>query len=131
MGDMVMQARQPRPWARRIAGAGVLIAGGLMAVPAVAQGDEVKAAEARGQALAQAQCAQCHAIGRVGESPTLADGTQPPAFPAIAARYDVWGLQEALAEGIMVGHEQMPEFALEPDQIGDLLTYMDTFTPAQ
>ena len=33
---------------------------------------------------------------------------------------------ETLAEGIQTGHPTMPEFQLEPDQIGDLLAYLKT-----
>jgi hypothetical protein len=33
-------------------------------------------------------------------------------------------LQEALAEGIVTGHPTMPEFRLDPGQIGDLISFM-------
>ncbi len=41
-------------------------------------------------------------------------------------RYPVDDLQEALAEGIMVGHDaEMPQFELDPEEIDDLLAYLD------
>ena len=73
-----------------------------------------------GKQLAEDKCGRCHAIDRTGESPLK---TAPP-FRVVANRYSVWGLQEALAEGIVVGHAVMPEFVLEPAQIQNLLGYM-------
>ncbi|MGI9405951.1 MAG: c-type cytochrome [Hyphomicrobiaceae bacterium] len=78
----------------------------------------------RGQALAEEKCARCHAIGPTGKSPFQ----DAPPFRNIAKRYPVEGLAEALAEGIFVGHPAMPEFVFPPDEIGDLLTYMDSFS---
>lgn len=73
----------------------------------------------RGRALAQANCARCHAIGAEGESPL----TQAPPFRSLHRRYPVENLAEALAEGIKVAHP-MPEFRLEPGQIEDLIAYL-------
>ncbi len=81
---------------------------------------------AEGRKLAQAYCARCHAIGETGASPH----TQAPPFRAIAAKGHVDDLQEALAEGIMVGHADMPEFTFEPQQIADFLAYLKTLAPA-
>jgi hypothetical protein len=33
----------------------------------------------------------------------------------LEARYPLEALEEALAEGIVTGHPDMPQFALEPD----------------
>ena len=77
-----------------------------------------------GQAIAEKLCARCHAI-RPGQK---SKHGLAPAFPVIASRYSVWGLQEALAEGIVVGHADMPKFAFSPTEINNLLAYMDTFT---
>ena len=79
-------------------------------------------AETDGRELAERLCARCHAIDAHGRSKLPV----APPFRVIANRYSVWGLQEALAEGIVVGHPQMPEFVLNPDEIYRLLTYMDT-----
>ena len=35
-------------------------------------------------------------------------------------------LEEALAEGIVTGHEQMPQFAFEPEQVTAIVAYLDT-----
>jgi len=78
-----------------------------------------------GRALAERLCGDCHAIAASDQS-AHADALP---FRSIARRYSVWNLQEALAEGIMVGHEDMPEFTLTPDQIEALLSYMETLGP--
>ena len=77
----------------------------------------------RGRTFAERNCATCHAIGRTGTSPYA----PAPPFRTLHERYDVEAIAEALAEGIVVGHQgarQMPEFRLEPTQIDDLLAYL-------
>jgi mono/diheme cytochrome c family protein len=47
-------------------------------------------------------------------------------------RYDVAGLAEALAEGIVVGNtggRQMPMFVLSVDEIEDLIAYLKSLEP--
>lgn len=90
----------------------------VAALPVFAQDMKV------GQAIAEKLCARCHAI----ISGQKSKHGLAPTFPAIANRYSVWGLQEALAEGIIVGHADMPKFAFSPAEINNLLAYMDTFT---
>ncbi|MFP4539072.1 MAG: c-type cytochrome [Dichotomicrobium sp.] len=104
------------------------MAGGFVAAAIVAlagtlptQADDVKS----GRQIAEQLCQPCHAIGASGES----THGSAPSFGEIASRYSVWTLQEALAEGILVGHEDMPQFKFTPEQIDALLTYMDTLSP--
>jgi cytochrome c len=47
-----------------------------------------------------------------------------PPFRTLHRRYPVETLHEALAEGIVTGHPTMPEFRLDPDQIGDLIAFL-------
>ena len=79
---------------------------------------------ARGHALATTRCGRCHAIGKTGES---ANPKSPP-FRYLSRRYPLSDLQEALAEGIIVGHEglEMPQFQFSPGMIDALLAYMDS-----
>jgi cytochrome c len=79
-------------------------------------------AEQRGKAYALANCARCHSIDRVTQSPLKV----APPFRTLHNRYPVETLAEALAEGIQTGHPTMPEFRLDPDQIHDLLSYLKT-----
>ena len=75
-----------------------------------------------GKAFAQANCSHCHSIDKVTQS-TLAIA---PPFRILHERYPVESLEEALAEGIMTGHPSMPEFTLDPRQIGDLISFLKT-----
>lgn len=82
---------------------------------------------AAGRHIAEIYCARCHAIGAEGES------THPmsPPFRTLSRAYPINALQEAFAEGILVGHPDMPEFQLEPAQIDDLLAYIQSIQPRQ
>jgi len=75
-----------------------------------------------GRQLAEERCARCHSIGEAGSSPL----DEAPPFREVVTRYPVENLAEALAEGITVGHDAMPEFVFSPEEIGDLLAYLET-----
>jgi cytochrome c len=90
----------------------------LAAPPAFAQQGSAQV----GQKLVQANCASCHAVGRVGESPLRI----APPLRDLHKRYAVENLAEALAEGIVAGHPTMPEFRFDPDQVGHIITYLKT-----
>jgi mono/diheme cytochrome c family protein len=76
----------------------------------------------RGQVFAQTNCSRCHAVGPAGASPL----PLAPPFRTLHARYPVENLAEALAEGIVTGHGNMPEFRLDIAQIRDLIAYLKT-----
>ncbi|MEW9805241.1 cytochrome c [Mesorhizobium sp. ZMM04-5] len=76
--------------------------------------------EQRGMVFAKTNCSQCHSIDPVGPSPL----SVAPPFRELHERYPVEDLQESLAEGIRTGHPSMPEFKLDPDQIGDLIAFL-------
>lgn len=78
--------------------------------------------EQRGKTFALNNCAKCHSIDKVTPSPLKI----APPFRTLHKRYPIETLGEALAEGISTGHPTMPEFRLEPDQIGDFLAYLKT-----
>ncbi|MFA5580958.1 MAG: cytochrome c [Paracoccaceae bacterium] len=73
-----------------------------------------------GRAFVEAHCADCHAIGRDDDSAHAA----APAFRDLGQKYPVEHLAEALAEGIFVGHEDMPEFALGSAEIDAVIGYL-------
>lgn len=75
-----------------------------------------------GRLFAERNCARCHAIGVDGESPFA----PAPPFRTFAKKWPLESIEEALAEGIVVGHPAMPEFELTPRQIRDLIGYMET-----
>lgn len=70
--------------------------------------------------LAEEICSRCHAIGSDGES-SHADA---PKFRNLHELYPVNDLEEALGEGIITGHPDMPEIAFEPEDAGALIDYM-------
>jgi mono/diheme cytochrome c family protein len=76
----------------------------------------------RGLAFVRANCARCHAIDKVSLSPLAI----APPFRELHKRYPIESLQEAFAEGIQTGHQNMPEFRLDPHQIGDVIAYFKT-----
>jgi len=79
---------------------------------------------AAGHALVEKNCAGCHAVGASDDSPN----PNAPPFRTFKAKWPLEHLEEALAEGIVVGHggAEMPEFVFEPDQISDILAYLDS-----
>jgi cytochrome c len=77
-------------------------------------------AEQRGKTIALTNCARCHSVDRVTQSPLKA----APPLRTLHLRYPVETLGEALAEGIETGHPTMPAFQLHLDQIHDLLSYL-------
>ncbi|MFI4975028.1 MAG: c-type cytochrome [Caulobacterales bacterium] len=104
-----------------------LVAAGL-AVQARAQVETPP--EARGHALVARNCGMCHAIEKVGDSPN----PEAPPFRRLHERYPVENLGEALAEGILVGHPQMPEFRFGGGEISDIIAYLksiQTYAHAQ
>ena len=73
-----------------------------------------------GKAFAQANCSHCHSIDKFTPS-TLAIA---PPFRTLHERYPVESLEEALGEGITTGHPSMPEFRLDPGQVGDFISFL-------
>src|SRR4051795_1850308 len=84
------------------------------------QAQAASPSEQRGKTFAINNCARCHAIDRVTQSPLKI----APPFRTLHKRYPIETLAESLAEGIQTGHQTMPEFRLDPDQIHDLLSYL-------
>jgi cytochrome c len=76
----------------------------------------------RGTTFAQTNCSGCHSIDKVSPSSL----SLAPPFRSLHLRYPVEGLAEALAEGIVTGHPNMPEFRLDPGQVRDLIDFLKT-----
>jgi mono/diheme cytochrome c family protein len=104
-----------------LAGAiGVLMAVGVLS-PVMASDDDPSAG---GRAIAEQKCAKCHAIGREGASPHK----DAPAFRSFANKWPLENLEEALAEGIVTGHPDMPAFTLNPEQIDVFIEYLHSLS---
>jgi mono/diheme cytochrome c family protein len=97
----------------RVASAAFLMA--ALCVPALAA-DDLK----HGESLLKRDCASCHAVGRTGDSPHKF----APPFRTLGQRYPIESLEEALGEGIMSGHPDMPEFKFDADDVGDIIAYL-------
>lgn len=78
----------------------------------------------KGRKIAEENCMRCHAIDETSTS----THKSAPEFRNVFKQYSPWTLAEALAEGIVTGHPDMPEFKFEPPEISALLSYMDTLT---
>lgn len=91
----------------------------VAALPAMAQQTPE---EKRGEELLQKYCASCHAIGLTGKSPHA----EAPPFRILSLKYPVDALQEALAEGILTGHPDMPEYSFEPKDVGAIIAYLES-----
>lgn len=82
----------------------------------------------KGEALLQTHCSRCHAVGKDGASHHI----KAPPFRMVMERYAAENLAEALAEGIISGHPDMPEFVFQPEDIDAIIGYLDSLTaPAQ
>ncbi len=75
-----------------------------------------------GKSIAEANCASCHAIDAGSDNPH----PDAPAFRTLSEKYPVADLSEALAEGIMVGHPDMPEFTFSAEQADALIAFIET-----
>jgi mono/diheme cytochrome c family protein len=81
---------------------------------------------AKGLEILNANCGRCHATGKDDAS----KHPEAPPFRVVVTRYPPENLAEALAEGIVSGHPDMPEFVFQPAEIEAILAYLGTLTPA-
>ena len=76
----------------------------------------------RGRELVERLCAGCHAISGADQS----RHRMAPPFRDLPKKYQIDHLAESLAEGIVVGHKDMPEFLFEPNDIEAILAYISS-----
>ena len=77
---------------------------------------------AKGLQLAETRCARCHALDLTSASPH----PKAPPFRLVVERYPSENLAEALAEGIVSGHPDMPVFVFPPAEIEAFLAFLDS-----
>lgn len=92
-----------------------------LAAPALGDDEDMVA---NGRALATEKCARCHAVGADDKSPH----EKAPPFRDVVEIYPSEDLAEALAEGIVSGHPDMPVFKLEPTEIEAFLGYLNSLS---
>ena len=90
----------------------------LVFASSISRADDVTS----GKKLVEANCSRCHAIGLTGNSPLA----KAPPFREVVTRYPPESLGEALVEGIVTGHNEMPEFVFEADQATEIIAYLDS-----
>jgi cytochrome c len=76
-------------------------------------------AERRGLRFVTLNCARCHAIDKVSESPL----PNAPPFRTLHLKHPVEDLQRPLAQGV---HPIMPRFQLDANQVSDVMAYLKT-----
>lgn len=79
----------------------------------------------RGRSLLQANCSSCHAIGIDGDSPH----DEAPPFRAVMKIYGASSLEEALAEGLVTGHPDMPEFTFSAEETAAIVAFLQSLEP--
>jgi cytochrome c len=94
--------------------------GFYVALTAAAAAAEDTAAVRRGETLVVRNCSRCHATARTGESAH----PQAPLFRTLSKRYPIEALEEALGEGIISGHRDMPEFKFPANDVGAIVAYL-------
>ncbi|MEQ1784308.1 MAG: cytochrome c [Hyphomonadaceae bacterium] len=80
-----------------------------------------------GRRIVEIQCISCHAVRADGQS----RNKQAPPLRTLAERYPVTGLEQAFAQGIMVGHPGMPDFHFNQSQIKSILAYLNSIQTRQ
>jgi cytochrome c len=109
---------------RRAALAIALAFAGLTAAPAAEPKADLLKAELlkNGEQLLVKNCKRCHAIRQDDKSTHF----KAPPFRDVFKRYPAENIAEALAEGIVSGHPDMPEFVFEPNDIDAIIAYLDS-----
>lgn len=77
----------------------------------------------RGRVLAEQLCGKCHATAETGASPHKIT----PPFRELSERFPVEMLVDALKTGEISGHDEMPMFALAPEDMRALIAHIDSF----
>lgn len=77
-----------------------------------------------GKTIAETLCSGCHSISAVGDSPF----PKAPPFHQVVKNWSPENLAKALSEGIVVGHEAMPEFQFGPEVLADFMAYLSTLS---
>jgi cytochrome c len=103
----------------------VLLAAAIAATATRADAQATRDLLEKGRHILDANCSRCHAIGQEGVSLHA----QAPPFRSVVRKYAAETLAEALAEGIVSGHPDMPEFVFQPDEIDAIVAYLDQLAP--
>lgn len=98
---------------------------GCLSTPDSARPDGTRAEDPQtkdGRFLVEVHCAECHAITRTDRS----RHQDAPPLRTLSRNYPVSALEEPLAEGIMVGHPDMPEMRFRPEDVAAIISYLES-----
>jgi len=76
-----------------------------------------------GKQLANINCARCHALGEIGDSPFKA----APPFRIIHENYSEGELEDSFNEGVAVAHPAMPDWNMTSDEARQLAAFVMSF----
>ena len=95
----------------------------LIALPCAAQAASAQARRIeRGHALAQANCASCHAVEAQGDSPNR----RSPPFRTLSGQYVELTLLRKLTEIAETGHYDMPPQPVHTDEVRAIVAYINS-----
>ena len=103
----------------------ILVVTGALLAPQVSVAGATPEIVARGHSILTEKCARCHAIERQGASPLPI----APPFRDLHKKYPIAAIAEALAEGIVTGHPEMPNTPFVQDDIDAIIGYIESLTP--
>jgi len=94
----------------------------VLVLALLASSAEAQSLVQKGRVIADSFCSRCHAVGARGKSPN----PKSPPFRTLGKKYPLANLEEALGEGIVVGHEgaDMPPFVFSSEEVKALLAYL-------
>jgi mono/diheme cytochrome c family protein len=76
---------------------------------------------AEGRFLVEVHCGECHAWRGDDRS----KHPEAPPLRQLSRNYPVSALEEALGEGIVVGHPDMPEFRFRPEDVAAVIAWLE------
>jgi cytochrome c len=115
VGDWLLQPQAAIAMKRVTSTLGLLPSLLTTATPLAAE-----AFQQRGKAIAERMCAQCHAIGRTGDS---AHAAAPP-FRVLQNQIDISQFAQRLRSGLLTGHDDMPMFRFDRESADAIVAYI-------
>ena len=76
----------------------------------------------RGRRFAEENCSRCHAVGPRGSSPVEAS----PPFRTLRRYLSMKDLAYKLTNGELGDHPVMPHWLIDPEDVKDLVSYIET-----
>jgi mono/diheme cytochrome c family protein len=98
----------------------VLIAAGVVCLPASSDAARYNKLERRGKAILQEKCGRCHAVEAVGDSPLKI----APPMRDVYTRFAPRELQAEIMHGMVSRHKEMPQIDFSEEDTAAILAYL-------